>query len=371
MKLTLSILIALVAVSCGTLKPHLEKIKAPERSKSALNPAWIKNLDPVHNTGNLPIGTASPFIFQDILYMGSLGGFMRAYDIESGRLIWEINDKQPIQSQVNKVGDYIYYGSKNGRLFVRHYLTGKLKYSTDLGSPIESQPVHVKGRLVVHLRNHTIITLDAKTGKVFWRYKRSIPYTTTLQRVSHVATIDRALVVGFADGYLVSLSLEEGVINWEQRLHTGVKFVDVDVQAVKFGRYVVAGSASGPLRMINPINGLIEKTVEMTQSHTPLLLGDEMIVGSLSGVLYRINKFGKVVLNKKISEDAISSVVPWKRGYVVTVMGGEVLYVEKDTLEVTSTFNLGSDQSAVFGTAVLGEDALGIYSSRNRLYLFK
>ena len=171
-------------VSCSYLNVKQIPFKAPERKQTVFNLKWVKNLDPYYKSGNLPIGTSSPFIFEDIVYMGSLAGEMTAYDLKDGSIIWQVKDNGPIQSQVNKSGDIIYYGSQFGRLYARHYLTGKLIYSIDLASPIESQPDFYKGRLVLHLRNHSVIVLDASTGKIFWRYQRSIPYVTTLQRVS-------------------------------------------------------------------------------------------------------------------------------------------------------------------------------------------
>lgn len=362
------LIVTFVLVGCSSSRFSLDQLENPQDDFYV---SWVKNLDPSYNSGNLPIGTSSPYIYEDILYMGDLRGFMKAYDIENGHVIWSHDEGSPIQSQANKVGDFIYYGSKNGRLFARHYATGKLLYATDLGAPIESRPSYVRGRLVLHLRNHTIVTLDARTGKVFWRYKRSVPFITTLQRVSNVLAYNNNIIIGFADGHLVSLSLEEGVVNWEQKLSTGTKFVDVDVRPVMFQGLIVAGSAAGPMRMVNPRNGVIEKTIELFQSHTPLIVGDELIVGSVFGIVYRIDKYGKIITKKKISDEGISSINKWKNGHVVTTMGPRISLINKDSLHEIGHFNLGHDQSAVFGTSVVGEEHLSLYSSRNRLYIFK
>lgn len=361
--------ILFLAISCSTLKNvPLEKI---EKKPMYFQLSWVKNLDPDYNSGNLPIGTSSPFIFEDILYMGNLNGEMKAYDVETGKTLWSFQEKSPIQSQVNKLGDFIYYGTKSGRLVVRHYLTGKLNYATDLGSPIETQPSFVAGRVIIHLRSHTIITLDALTGKIFWRYKRSVPFLTTLQRVSQVMSYKNNIIIGFADGNLVSLSLEEGIVNWEQKLSTGVKFVDVDVKPIMFNDLIVAGSAAGPMRMVNPSNGVIEKTIEVFQAHTPYIKDDYLFVGSVFGELYKLDTYGKIIKRKKLSENGISSINGWKSGLVVTTMGSRIYQVNIENFDTLSEFDLGHDQSAVFGHAVVAENLLSIYSSRNRLYLFQ
>lgn len=355
---------------CSKLK-ELE-LRSPVQQKNPFIVKWAKELDPRYSTGNFPIGTSSPFIFEDYLYMGNLKGEMVNYDLESGREIWKSQENGPIQSPANKFGDTVYYGTKEGRLVARHYYSGDLKYSVDLGAPIESQPQFMRGRLIIHLRNHSIVVLDAKTGKVFWRYKRSVPFTTTLQRVSTVQPFQGSILVGFADGYVAMLSLEEGVIKWEQKISTGIKFVDVDVMPTSVGRYIIAGSAAGPMRFLNPENGVIEKTVEIVQSSLPLLEDDSFFVGATDGSVHRVSNQGKILSSKKISKDAISSLKMWKRGMVVTTMGSGVFYLDPISLNVLSKFDLGSDQSAVFGQAEVSTDGiLAIYSSRNRLYVFR
>lgn len=179
------------------------------------------------------------------------------------------------------------------------------------------------------------------------------------------------ILVGFADGYIASLSLEEGVLNWEQRISEGYKFIDVDVKPVLFNDLIVIGSASGPIRFINPSNGVIERTIEIVQSHTANVQDDHFIVGDINGKLYKINKFGKILFQKKLSRDAISSVKKWKNGLIVSTMGQEIFYIEEDTFSKIDEFLLGSDQSAVFGDLAVSGEYFSVYSSRNRLYLFQ
>lgn len=348
------------SIQLDSLRPNPDQLRV----------VWAKDLDPPQNSGNVPIGFTSPFVYEDILYIGDQKGFMTAHDFQNGKVLWSFDEKQSLNAMANFWKDHIYYGSMEGRLFVRHYLTGKLQYSIDLGAPIESQPIFIQGRAIVHLRNHTLVSLDASTGKIFWKYKRSIPYTTTLQRVSKVRNIGNKLVVGFADGYIASLSIEEGIVNWEQKISTGIKFVDVDVEPIQFDRYIIAGSAAGPIRFLNPNNGVIEKTIEFSQSHTPIVEADKLIVGSTVGDLYKIDQFAKVLLRKNISENAISSVYKYKKGFVVATMGAELFYVDQN-FNILYKHLLGGETSAVFGEVVGSKKMFALYSARNRLYIFK
>jgi len=362
-------IISILSVSCANISNL--KLDRPVKDSKSFKVSWSKNLDPIHDAGNLPIGTSSPLIFDDMVFMGNLSGDMTAYDLESGRVVWTINEKQALGAQAIMFGKQLIYGSLHGRVFSRHYLTGKLQYSIDLGAPVESAPVVNDGRMYVHLRNHKIVALDATTGKVFWSYKRSVPFITTLQRVSRVLPYKNKLIVGFADGALVALSKEEGIVLWEQRLSNAVKFIDVDIDPVYFAGHIVAGSANGELRFLNPENGLIMKSVNVVAGHSPVKVDGQLIVGSVFGEVVSIDQNGKIIHKIKISNNGISSIVPWKDGLAISTMGGKLFHIKKRSFESIEEFDLGSDQSAVFGFLQVSDNSLAVYSSRNRLYIFK
>jgi outer membrane protein assembly factor BamB len=373
LKLFLTLLLTTL-VGCSSID-KIKNVKSPfdtqKRELSDFIVRWSKNLDPVYNTGNLPIGSSSPMIHEDILYMGNLSGEMTAYDLENGVELWKAQQATSINAKATIFGDNVIYGTMSGRLVSRHYLTGALNYAIDLGAPIESEIVTSGGRMYVHLRNHKIVAMDASTGKVFWGYKRSVPFVTTLQRVSKVLPFKDKLVVGFADGNLVALSRDEGIILWSQKVSAGVKFVDVDASPVYFNGFIVSGSANDKLRFINPSNGVIVKTINIVIGHSPIRVGEELIVGSVYGEIGRIDKNGKLIYKRKLVDSGISSIVPWKDGYAVATMGGQIHQVNKKSFETKEIFELGYAQSAVFGFLQRSGEYLSVYSSRNRLYVFK
>lgn len=358
-----------VLVSCSSLK------KLPLEKQSLKRPvfdlAWSKNLDPEHETGNLPIGMGSPLIVDGMLFMGSLDGHMRAFDIQSGRMLWDENDGQSIAAKPTFYQDHIIYGTRMGRLAARHYLTGELKYSIDLGAPIESEPMVAEGRMFVHLRNHQLITLDAITGKVFWSYKRSVPYSSTLQRVSRPIIYEGKILIGFADGYVGALSLEEGVMLWDRKITNNHKFIDVDVMPLIYHGKIVAGSANGPLVFMQPDNGLIIRTIEITIGHTPLVVDGDLLVGTVRGELVRLDKDGQILSQVKVSDNSISSLGLWKDGIAISTMGQELYFVRMSDFKIQDQFLLGSDFSSVFGSLQESKGHLAVYSSRNRLYVFR
>ncbi|HXH29586.1 MAG TPA: PQQ-binding-like beta-propeller repeat protein [Bacteriovoracaceae bacterium] len=365
MKLTLLCLF-LVTAACGQFRP-----RAPEKTTNFFNVSWSKNLDPSYVSGNLPIGFGAPRIFNDIVYMGSLSGTMSAYDLENGRQLWSVQDKTELGAPVEFFKDHIAYGGQNGRLFVRHYLSGKLKYAIDLSAPIESAPYFFNDRLIIYLRGHQIVHLDAETGKILWAYKRAVPVTTTLQRTTKPLVIGNKIIVGFADGFLGALSMDEGLLLWETKIVENSKFIDVDLNPLLVGGVVISGSPSGDLTAINPDNGAISRSYGVSAMAHPVLKGEQLILGTNEGEVILMSISGEILKKVKISTQPVSAVTWWKEHLVAASFDGMIRAIDPLTLKIVGEFALGYEYSSVFSDLVVQENHLALYSSRNRLYVFQ
>lgn len=359
------ILLLLFIAGCGSYKP-----KAPEREESFFRISWSKNLDAPYESGNLPIGQGAPRIFKDMVYMGSLGGNMRAYDLDSGREIWSQNEKTQLGGPVEFFDDHVAYGGLSGRFFVRHYLTGKLKYAIDLGAPVESAPFYFKGRLIVYLRGHQVVHLDAETGKILWVYKRAVPVTTTLQRTTKPLLIGNKLILGFADGYVGALSVDEGLLLWETKVVEQAKFIDVDLNPIMAQGTIVTGSPSGELKAINPDSGAVARSYGVSCMAHPLLHGEQLVLGTNDGEVVIMSLSGEILKRVKISDQPVSAVTWWRNNIVAASFDGMIRAIDPLTLKVVDKFAMGYDYSSVFSDLVTYEDYMAVYTSRNRLYLF-
>ncbi len=350
---------------------QLKQLKAPEKDSRFFHMAWAKNLDTEHESGNLPIGLGATRIFQDIVYMGSYDGVMHAYDIESGRSLWSQDEKTPLGGAVEFFKDHIAYGGMSGRLFVRHYLTGQLKYAIDLGAPIESAPFYFNERLFVYLRGHQLVHLDAETGKILWVYRRAVPITTTLQRTTRPLVIGNKVIVGFADGYLGALSLQEGLLIWETKLVDNSKFIDVDLNPLQAGGMVISGSPSGTLMAVNPDSGAISRSFPVSVQAHPFLKGEQLILGTNDGEVILMSLGGDILKRTKISKQPVSAVTWWKDHIVAASFDGILRAIDPLTMKVVDKFPMGNNLSAVYSDLVITPDYLSLYTSRNRLYLFQ
>lgn len=356
-------------VSCAKLDQMLH---GPKPEKKFFTRVWNKNIDPSYITGNLPITTGSPLVYEDLVFVGALSGNFYAYQLETGRSLWEAYEGQALGAMPGFFRDMVIYGSQEGRVFARHYLSGKLIYSVDLGAGVESRPVFYKGRMFFHLRNHKIVSLDASTGKILWAYKRSVPNLTTLHRVSTPVIYDNKLFVGFADGHIATLSIEEGLLLWDKKIAIASKFLDVDMTPVFTQQGLFIGSLAGDLQLLDPRNGKQRKVFNLTVSRAPVFYKDQFYIGTTDGYLVKMSREGNVSQRLKLDKySSVTNIIFWKGHLVATNTLGHLYQIDPETLQIRSRIHLGHDSSAIFGEIGYNSDFLTLLSSRNRVYTYK
>lgn len=358
--------------SCAAVK-NFSMLFDRETSVPEFKTLWAKNLDPIYDSGNLPIALQSPAIHDGLVFVGDNNGFFRAFELDNGREVWKMQDNSSYHSKPVIYKDQVIYGTQDGRVFSRLTISGELKYNVDLGASIEGSGVIHDGKIFFHLRNHQIFALDVETGKILWAYKRSVPYLTTLQRAAKPVVLNNRLYVGFADGTLAALNLEEGLLLFEVKLSTGIKFVDLDNPISVIDGKIFAGVMGGPLHIINADNGAIIKRSDIISSRNPFQEGDELLIPMPNGTIVRTDKNLNILSEKKLFKGAISDFKenPNTGSYFVASTNGEIAELEKRTLEVKRSKHLGHSYSAVFGEVDINQKSIALLSSRNRLYLFQ
>ena len=371
MRFFLPLLVVLFCSCALSEKFNLVSHDSQIDKKIILRHAWSKNLDPQYDSGNLPINLSSPLLHSGMLFVGSGKGQMIAYDAQTGKVLWKENDKGAYHATPMVYKDQIVYGTNLGRLYSRHYLTGKIKYAVDLGASIESEVVVHNGMAVVHLRNYQITSFDIETGKIFWAYKRSVPHLTTLQRSSKPLIWNNKIYVGFADGYLVNISLEDGVLQWEKKLSTSTKFVDVDNTPVILNNRLYINSLAGPIYMLEASTGAVLRQGDFSPSRPPLFLEDKYLFGTFDGELILTDLNLEIIKKINLNAGGITNIISWKEYLVVTTSRGHVSILNPKTFDLIEKKHLGHANSSVFGDLATSNGILAVYSSRYRLYVYR
>jgi outer membrane protein assembly factor BamB len=364
---SLWVLFASLTLSCSQISVPTPKGVKPQ--ENIFQAKWIKNHDPIYNTGNLPVGLGAPLIHAGVVYVGHDDAGLKAYSLRTGRLLWHGKEKQRYHAGPVAYDDQVIYGTVEGRVVSRHSTTGEIKYEIDLGSSVESQGVVSNGRLLFHLRNHQLFCLDVETGKILWAYKRAVPYLTTLQRASRPLVHENKVFVGFADGYAAAFSLEDGLLLWEQRLSSGTKFVDVDTDPLIIDGQLYMGPYTSTYSILDPKTGNVLHKLNHTLSRAAVPFDEKLILGTQEGKVVTINRQLRELQSTQL-DGAVTSLKLWKKYLVAGTTSGKVYALDPQSLEIQEVFELGHAHSSILAPFQVSDETLVIMSSRNRIYAF-
>ena len=166
---------------------HLSKIPTPTGVKPKKDYAsliWVKDLDPSYRPGKLPIGLSSPAFDGDKILVGSARGELLEINLNNFEEKKLFQADAPLYSPVLVKDNMYYFGTQAGDLLAWSVSENKIQYHVNVGAPIETQMAIHQGRIIIPVRNHSLLCVDASTGKILWSYKRPVASIKTLQRIS-------------------------------------------------------------------------------------------------------------------------------------------------------------------------------------------
>ncbi|TFG50622.1 MAG: PQQ-dependent dehydrogenase, methanol/ethanol family, partial [Gemmatimonadales bacterium] len=116
--------------------------------------------------------------------------------------------------------------------------------ATETGA-MQTSPLVVDGVMyLTEFRGH-VVALDARTGKVLWRYQQALPeklLTLGFGPTNRgVAVLDSTVFVGTADARLVALDARSGALRWSVPVADNALGYAITAAPLAFGDLVVVG----------------------------------------------------------------------------------------------------------------------------------
>ena len=124
---------------------------------------------------------ATPSVAHGRVFVGSTDGHVYAFAASSGRLLWSLRTGSFVYSPVALHGASAFVGSYDHRFYAVSQATGRIRWSFDAGAPISGAPTVLDGLVYFSTcgscstyeenpRARRTFALDARTGKIAWRF---------------------------------------------------------------------------------------------------------------------------------------------------------------------------------------------------------
>ena len=277
--------------------------------------------------------------------------------------------KQELTAGVEAGEGIVVSGNRKGQLFALDQATGEQKWTAKLSGAILSPSLIQSGRVITIANDGTVFAHDAVTGQQVWAYKLPNVQFSLRGQPAPVRLDERTVLIGSANAYIYALDIISGVPRFQRRVAISEgrsdiqRLVDVVGDPVVAGQYLVTTSFQGQVTVTDlatqrvvwsedasstnsaevaddkvfvattdgKLNAYSLATGELVwqneellnrQLSNPVVLGQNLVVGDLDGVLHLIDPAsGKLVGRAKTSGEVQSLRVINDQLYVATRKG--------------------------------------------------
>lgn len=203
-----------------------------------------------------------PSIHEQQIFAVNAEGDLVAADLASGRVNWRVDLKTPIGGGVGAGNGIVVLATESGEVIAFDTEDGTERWRYQASSEVISQPQMNAELVVIQQLDGKITSLEVESGERRWSYDSQIPRLSLRGTSAPIVAVDLTLA-GFANGKLVAVENASGRPVWEQRISLAEgrseleRIVDIDGKPLVYNRLVYVGSYQGRLVALNPGNGQV------------------------------------------------------------------------------------------------------------------
>ncbi len=158
-----------------------------------------------------------PVYSSGVLFAADYKGRLVSVDAESGRKNWELKTEQDFSGGPGLDDERLYMGTIDGRVVAFDRNNGNELWNARVSSEVLVAPASADGVVVVRCIDGRVFGLDENSGARVWIYDHSVPLLT-LRGNANLLTHAGLVYVGYDDGSVVTLRLDDGSLVWMQSI---------------------------------------------------------------------------------------------------------------------------------------------------------
>jgi outer membrane protein assembly factor BamB len=333
---------------------------------------WVLSTHGPFQAGDHGTEYSNPVVYENTLIFGNQSvGLISIYP-KLGQQRWSFPVKSGVINELAIDKDSVYFGGGDGFLYSLNADTGKVNWKYEVRNPMISRPTIADGRVFITTSDDTIYAFDAGTGKWLWHYRRRTSPSATILGASAPLVDGNDVIAGLSDGFLVELSMQDGQLKWERKLHNGTKFTDVDAHPVLEDGVIYIPSYDGALYALKRQTGEIIWRFDIGGAKTVILSGDRLYFPGSDGTIYALQKSNAKLIWKFELDGGVPTQLAETDQYLIVGSSFQYLYaIDKETGKGAYRFNVG------YGSGFAGAPAFDpatqkayILSDSGNLYSF-
>ena len=355
------VVVCVFVAACSTSTEKIYKPAPP----SPIYPAKLSWAHQLTELGSDRYARLLPAMTDKSILVADIDGNITAYSPKTGELEWNKQYKTTFSAGPKIYGDIALLGNKDAEVYAVNVANGELIWKHVVSSEILAPPQLGGDMVVVQTNDGRVFGLRADNGKKVWVYDRSVPILSLRGNSTPAIINDEQVVVGFASGKLVSLSLKDGKLLWETTVSLAKgrteleRIVDIDGPIIHEDGVIYVSAYRGRVAAINPASGGILWTREMSSHLGVVVDNDLLFITDSEGRVWALNRESGATLwmQDKLSERANTRPAPYGDNIIVGDVTGELYWLAKADGRLLG--HLDHDRVSKFSGATFIGDELG------------
>lgn len=290
--------LAMSAVFTALFACSSETVNVPAELTDIENPVELDVLwDVDSGTGDNELQLQlEPFVSGPVVFTVDIEGHVQARSTETGKQQWEEDLDQRVSGGVAGDSQRIYVTSFQGEIIALSRENGEELWRSRLSSEALSVSASDGATVVVHSSDGRIYGFNTESGDQRWRYDSDTP-ALSLRGTSAPMIFENSVLIGLANGELVSLDLSDGRMRWEVSLgqpsgRTELeRLVDADGNYVELYGSVFAAAFQGDVKAINIATGteIWSKPISTYRGVAVSRAAELLVVTDSDGLVYGLD----------------------------------------------------------------------------------
>lgn len=375
MSLVLSLLVVTLGFStlgCSTFKKGYESLSGASARQLILEPKLVRDTELNDFLGYRRTNRMSPILTDRYVIQGNAVDSLTVYDRKSGRMIWKLKVENGVEGGVELAGDTLFFGAGDSLLRAAKLADGEILWTTPTRAELLAPPTLDNGMLFVQTGADVVYALDASNGKLQWSYNRQVTGNLSVRASSKPVVFGDKVLIGFSDGFLVSLRKRDGALQWERKLGKGNRFRDIDSTPVVSNGIAYVSSFDGTLAAVKAESGEVVWQSDLG-GYLPVTLGtgafsDRLFFSTVDGRVIEVDKdTGKEKRTFKLKSGIATQAIQIQGLLVFGESEGPLRVIDLENFKNMAQYQSGA---GILSTPTFDKQSNELWFISNNAYLY-
>lgn len=312
-----------------------------------------------------------PVYSNDQVWVADRSGRIVGIDARSGRVRTSIETDFSISAGPVVADNSVLVGTFEGEVVSFDLESGRQQWRARVSSEVLSSPLVSDGKVVVRVLDGRVYGFDLQSGERHWVYDRSVPLLTLRGNSAPIARAGRAYI-GFDDGVVVALRLEDGSTVWEQRVSEPEgrteleRMTDIDGPMVIVGTELYVVTYKGRMASLAVESGRLLWVKEISAEQGLSLRRTALAATDKDDAIWLVDRRNSTTLwrEDRLARRDVSRPVFYNDYLVVTDFDGYMHWLDAESGAFVARVRFGSDEAVA--SLVVG-NTLYIFDAKGRL----